>query len=318
MVRGRSGSPKIGIFQAGTHRVADIPRCRVHHPLVNEVAAAARTAIRVTGVRPYAERPHRGALRALQVAIERSSRTAQIVLVGNASVPDPLAALADVLAEALGGSLHSLWWNGNPERTNTILGPHWYRWSGPEALRETIGGAEVFFPPGAFGQSNGELADRLVAEVQARVPERARVVEYYAGCGPIGLGLLARCTSFAFVESAPDALRGLSLGLAARPETERRRASVMAAWAGDASAAVRDADVVIADPPRKGLDRELALALATTPPARLLYVSCDLDSLEADVAGLIGGGRLRLAELLAFDLFPNTTHVETLARFERT
>ncbi len=84
MVRGRARSPKIGIFQAGTHDVVDIPRCRVHHPLVNDVGAALREAIRATGTRPYTERTHTGALRAVQIVVERASRTAQLVLVGNA------------------------------------------------------------------------------------------------------------------------------------------------------------------------------------------------------------------------------------------
>jgi tRNA/tmRNA/rRNA uracil-C5-methylase (TrmA/RlmC/RlmD family) len=323
MVRGRPSSPKIGLFQAGSHRIADIPTCRVHHPLVNQVAAATRRAIRACGVVPYADRPHAGSLRALQVVVERPSGTAQVVLVGRDVDPAPLAPLADALAAELGPVLHSLWWNGNPERTNVVLGPHWHRWlpaEGGEAagiVRESIGGADVFFPPGAFGQANLDLADRLVAHVHARVPDGSRVLELYAGCGPIGLGLLARSREVALVESAPDAVRGLGLGVAARPEAERARSRLIAAEAGAAAGLVREADVVIADPPRKGLDPALRAVLADAPPSRLVYVSCDLDSLEADVAALLAPGRLSLRELTAFDLFPNTAHVETVACLER-
>jgi 23S rRNA (uracil1939-C5)-methyltransferase len=142
-------------------------------------------------------------------------------------------------------------------------------------------------------------------------------VELYAGCGPIGLGLLARSAAVTFVESAPDAVRGLELGLAARPEAERARARVVAADAATAAGVLAGTDVVIADPPRKGLDAAIVAALVAAPPARLAYVSCDLDSFERDAALLTAGGRLRLAELVACDLFPNTEHVETLARFER-
>ena len=142
------------------------------------------------------------------------------------------------------------------------------------------------------------------------------MLELYAGCGPIGLGLLARSRSVAFVESAPDALRGLALGLAARPEPERERGSVVAGAAGAAAGLVAEADVVVADPPRRGLDEPLLAALAAAPPALFLYVSCDLDSFEAQAARLVAEGRLRLTALAAYDLFPNTEHVETLARFE--
>jgi len=74
---------------------------------------------------------------------------------------------------------------------------------------------------------------------------------------------------------------------------------------------------VIADPPRKGLDRELLESLCADPPERLLYVSCGLPSFIEDTARLASAGRLRLRELTAFNLMPYTEHVETVATFER-
>lgn len=316
MVRGRASSPKVGIFAEGTHEIVDIPRCRVHHPLVNEVASAVRAAIRATGVRPYADAAHAGVLRAVQIVVERATRSAQLVLVTSGTSPDAVRALADALAAGLGASLHSLWWNGQPERSNAILGPHWERLHGAEAVRETIGGADVFFPPGAFGQSHLDLADALVARVHALVPSGARVAEYYSGVGPIGLGLLARAAHVAFVESAPGGVRGLELGIAARPAAERARATVIAREAGASLDLLEGADVAIVDPPRKGLDGALTAALAQAPPRRLVYVSCDPGSLARDAALLRAGGRLALVSLEAFALFPNTEHVETLAVFE--
>jgi 23S rRNA (uracil1939-C5)-methyltransferase len=81
--------------------------------------------------------------------------------------------------------------------------------------------------------------------------------------------------------------------------------------------AAAGADVVIVDPPRKGLDPELALGLAERSPERLFYVSCALDSLQEDIARLTSGRTLRLVGLAVFDMFPYTAHVETVARFER-
>ena len=317
MVRGRASSPKVGLFQAGSHRLADIPECLVHHPLVNRVAAALRAGIRASGVRPYAERPHTGELRAIQVVVERASRSAQLVLVANTRTPAPVMGLAEALRKELGSELHSLFWNGNPERTNVILGPLWQRLSGPEAVRETIGGALVCFPPGAFGQANLDLADRIVARIHGLVPPGARVVELYAGCGPIGLGLLARSRALAFVESAPEAVRGLRMGLEERPAEERARALVLSGDAGDAADLLPEAEIVIADPPRSGIDEAALAALCASPPRRLVYLSCGLDSFEVQAARLLAEGRLRLVELAAYDLFPNTNHVETLACFER-
>jgi 23S rRNA (uracil1939-C5)-methyltransferase len=77
-------------------------------------------------------------------------------------------------------------------------------------------------------------------------------------------------------------------------------------------------DVVIADPPRKGLDPELADCLIGTPPARFIYVSCGLDSFLRDIALLTSRSRLRLRTLAAFNLMPHTEHVEMVACLEPT
>jgi 23S rRNA (uracil1939-C5)-methyltransferase len=314
-VRGRAASPKVGIFQTGTHKIADIPRCGIHHPLVNEVAAALRGAVRAAGVEPYADRPHRGVLRYLQVAVEPASGRAQVVLVGNCATPEPLAPVFAALERALGPRLQGLYWNGNTSPGNAILGDAWQRISGDEALRETVGGIDVFHPPGAFGQSHPELFESLALRARAAVPDGARVLELYAGTGAIGLGVLGRAASVALNEFAPHGLRGLELGIAARPEAERARASIVPGDAAKYAARIADADAVIADPPRRGLDRAVRDALVAAPPAVFVYVSCGLDSFLADAAALLDSGGFALRSLESFGLFPYTPHVETLAVF---
>ena len=317
MVRGRARAPKLGLFREGTHRVVDIPECRIHHPLVNEVAAAAKSAIRATATPPWSDVAGVGLVRALQVVVERASGRAQVVIVANDADPASVRPLAEALAAALGARLQGLFWNGNTARTNVILGPDWRLLHGAGAVRETIGGADVFFPPGAFGQSHLDLADALVARVHDWVPDGARIAELYAGCGSIGLGLLGRASRVTFNEENVHALEGLALGIAAQPEAERERANVAAGPAAKKLDALDGADVVIVDPPRKGLDPELVDALCAAPPERLVYVSCGVESLRRDAARLAQAGGLRLAALEAFACFPYTEHAETVARFER-
>ena len=316
-IRGRQGAPKIGMFQSGTHRVVPIPDCSVQHPLINRVASVVRAALVETGVPIYAEAAHRGLARYLQVVVERASQRAQVVLVANAATPAPLERCLDLIHTRLGDQLHSLWFNAQCERSNTILGTHFQRWCGPESVVERFGGEAVHYPPGAFGQSNLEIAGRIIEHVRSRVPADARVSEFYAGVGAIGLSLLPQLGSILVNEASPQSLHGLALGLAALPPAERDKVSVLPGPAGDAAHAVAGADVVIADPPRKGLDRALVERLAAEPPARFIYVSCGLDSFLADAALLTAGGGLRLADVTAFNLMPFTEHVETVACFER-
>jgi 23S rRNA (uracil1939-C5)-methyltransferase len=252
----------------------------------------------------------------VQVVVERASGRAQVALVARSDDPHSLDALAEALRAELGDLLQGLFWNGNPGRTNAILGPHWRLLHGEPMLRERIAGAAVFFPPGAFGQSNLPLFDRIAERVASWVPEGARVVEYHAGCGALGLACLARAGRLVLNEREPAALEGLARGLAELPRRLRERAEVAPGPAAEHAARVAEAECVIVDPPRRGLDPELLQALCTAPPARLVYLSCGLDAFLREAAVLAASGLVPV-ELSVFALFPYTEHVETLARFER-
>lgn len=317
-IRGRRGAPKLGMFQLGTHRVVPIPDCSVQHPLINRVVAVVRRALVDADVNPYAEAAHVGLARYLQVVVERSSQSAQVVLVANSPAVDPLASCLELIRERLGDELHSLWFNAHCERSNTVLGLDFRQWCGPASVIERYGGAAVHYPPGAFGQNNLDVAERIVEHVRAQVPDGARVAEFYAGVGAIGLSLLPRIRDMRINEVSPHSLRGLALGLADLDPASRAKVEVVPGPAGDTVLAASDADVVIADPPRKGLDRELLEYLCERPPQQLVYVSCGLESFLADTERLTSRGRLRLRSLTAFNLMPYTEHVETVARFERS
>jgi 23S rRNA (uracil1939-C5)-methyltransferase len=318
-IRGRLGSPKIGMFELGTHHVVHIPGCVVHHPLINQMAGIVRRALVDARVPCYSEAAQQGLARYLQVAVERSSQTAQLVLVGNSADPAPLAGLADLIRQRSGAGLHSLWFNSNTGTGNAILGADFHRWYGPESVVERFGGAAVHYPPGAFGQSNLDVAQELIAHVRREIPAGSRVMEFYAGVGAIGLSVLGQAVSLTLNELSPASLHGLALGIAGLAPQEQARVSVLPGLAGapDTVAAAALAEVVIVDPPRKGLDRGLLEHLAQNPPQRLLYVSCGIESFLGDTRALLAGGRLRLTALTAFNLLPYTGHAETLARFER-
>lgn len=316
-IRGRLGSPKLGLFELGTHRVVHIPNCIVQHPLINRVAAVVRRALVEARVTSYSDGAHLGIARYLQVVVERSSQTAQVVIVANSATPEPLAACLDLIRERLGNELHSLWFNANLERSNTILGPNFQNWCGPESVIEHFGGAAVHYPPGAFGQNNLDIAQNIIEHVRAQIPEGARVTEFYAGVGAIGLSVLARTSQIRMNEVGAHSLRGLELGLAQLDSADRAKISVVPGPAGAACLAASGSEVVLADPPRKGLDPALTEYLGERPPERFVYVSCALESLLHDTALLTSRGRLRLRALNAFNLLPFTEHVETVAHFER-
>jgi 23S rRNA (uracil1939-C5)-methyltransferase len=316
-IRGRLDSPKLGLFELGTHRVVHVPNCSVQHPLINRVADVVRRSLVDTHVTSYSEKAHMGLARYLQVVVERSSQTAQVVMIANTATAEPLAACFELIRERLGSALHSLWFNANLERSNTILGPDFQSWCGPASVVERFGGAAVHYPPGAFGQNNLDMAQSVIEHVRRQIPQGARVAEFYAGVGAIGLSVLDRVSEIKINEVSAQSLQGLEMGLAELLPAERAKISLVRGRAGAARLAAAGAQVVIADPPRKGLDPELIEYLSEHPPEYFVYVSCGLESLLNDVARLTAHRKLRLRALNAFNLSPFTTHVETVARFER-
>lgn len=316
-IRGRLGAPKIGLFQADSHRVVHIPNCQVQHPLINEVAAVVRSALVEARVTCYSDRAHLGLARYLQVVVERHSATAQVVLVANTASIQPLIQCLEFIRERLGPRLHSLWVNFNTQVNNTVLGSEFHHYCGPPSVVESFGGAAVHYPPGAFGQSNLEVAQQIVGQIREWIAPGAQVTEFYAGVGAIGLSLLDRVGWIRLNEVSPQSLLGLQLGLAELPAMLRDKIEVLSGAAGVAIEALRDAQLVIVDPPRKGLDAALIHRLATHPPDELIYVSCGLSSFRNDLRLLLAGGQLQLSQLRAYNLMPFTEHVETVARFIR-
>ncbi|MEP6884489.1 MAG: hypothetical protein ABJC66_07055 [Gammaproteobacteria bacterium] len=315
-IRGRLSSPKIGLFELGTHRVVHIPNCIVQHPLINRVASIVRRALVDARVTSYSDTAHLGLARYLQVVVERSSQTAQVVLVANSTAVAPLAECLNLIRERLGPQLHSLWFNPNLEPANAILGPEFQHWCGPSSVVEHFGGAAVHYPPGAFGQNNLDVAQLIIEQLRGEIPRGARVTEFYAGVGAIGLSVLEQVGAIKMNEISPHSLHGLELALSALEPAARAKISVVSGAAGAARESAAGSQVVIADPPRKGLDPDLREYLSEQPPERFVYVSCGLESFLDDTVHLTATGRLRLTALTAFNLMPYTEHIETVARFE--
>jgi 23S rRNA (uracil1939-C5)-methyltransferase len=315
-VRGRASNPKFGLFELGTHQVVDIPQCVVHHPRLNEIARWLKQHVRQTRTPPYSDVHHAGLLRYVQLAVERKSERVQVVLVGNCEDETPLLPLFEALREAAPPSLHSLVFNGHPERSNVIFGKYWKLVRGEPYLVDESAGATVFYPPGAFSQANPRLFDRLAGEIHAWVEAGADVVEMYGGVGAIGLGLVSRAKQMVFNEISPPGLTGLKLGLDAL-RSEREGLPDVTIAQGDAKEAlphVTARSTVIVDPPRKGLDSAVLDGLGERRPRQIIYVSCGFPALQRDADELVRFG-YRLRRARAFALFPFTEHVETLAEF---
>jgi tRNA/tmRNA/rRNA uracil-C5-methylase (TrmA/RlmC/RlmD family) len=174
-----------------------------------------------------------------------------------------------------------------------------------------------------FWQVHPAAADALVAAVRDVAGVRAgdTVLDLYAGAGLFG-GALAPSAGtegrVVCVEADPAACAAAAANLADLPQAEVWEGSVDAdGLAGLFEELGSGPDVVVLDPPRAGAGRAVSRLLADAGPRTVVYVACDPAALARDVAAF-GTAGYRLAALRAFDAFPMTAHVETVAQLVAT
>jgi 23S rRNA (uracil1939-C5)-methyltransferase len=314
-VRGRVGNPKIGIFQEGTHRIVDIPHCPVHHPSINDAVASLKQCMRQLQIVPFVERPHLGLLRYVQVVVQRQTCAVQVTLVVTNSQHESLPAFCNALRRTMGDQLHSLWLNEHNGKGNEVFGKQFEHIAGPEFLDDPFLDHDLFFHPGSFGQSNMDLAEKMSAEITSLVPAGRKVLEFHSGVGAVGLGLLKNAASMVFNEISPHGLAGLELALAKMADRETPVKIVK----GAAPAAIDEidsSDIIICDPPRKGMEPVLVNALSKSQPEQLWLIYCGFDSFLRDASALLKPGILMLKKLQPVHLFPHTDHIEIVALFQ--
>jgi 23S rRNA (uracil1939-C5)-methyltransferase len=188
--------------------------------------------------------------------------------------------------------------------------------TGERRLPLRVGDERLGVSPGVFAQSNVLLLASLVDAVLAAAGEGVLALDLFAGAGFFTLGLARRFARVTAVESSAAAAGDLEANLRdagignVTVVTERMEVACARGMFDDLRP-----DVIVLDPPRTGLPAGSADALAELGPRRIVYLSCDPATQARDAAYLVGNGYAAL-RVEAFDLFPQTPHVESLAVFE--
>lgn len=321
-VRGMAASPAIGLFKEGSHDVIPIPHCRIHHPHINEAVEKIRHLMMCHQLRPYQEETGQGDLRYIQLVVERETGKVQASFVLNAaSFSDPTYQRWKLLIEQMGeidhqNFWHSLWINVNAKKTNTIFGTDWQLIWGEELLWETLGGISVCFQPANFAQANLNLFDQMLGHIHQCIPNQSKVVEFYAGVGVIGLSIASKCLSVKCgeINSCAEACFAYSKNKLSPSNAEKL--SFHTGSTHQLLDLMQGADVIIVDPPRKGLDRHLLHTLnkPSCSIKQMIYISCGWSSFKEDCMKLIENG-WRLTSASGYLFFPGSNHIETLAIF---
>ena len=208
----------------------------------------------------------------------------------------------------------------NTKKGNAVLGDKFITLHGPGYIEDTLCGLTFRLSPRSFYQVNHHQAQRLyeAAISQAEITKEDTVLDLYCGVGTITLAMAKAAGKVIGIEVIPQAVED------AKDNAKRNGIENAEFFCGDAGAAALElekqgiqADVVVVDPPRKGLNADTIEALARFAPRRIVYVSCDPATLARDVALLKERG-YALKNAMAADLFPRCSHVESIACLIKT
>ena len=310
------GAPLVmGHYLRGSRRVIPVDVCPVHDPRGNAVAFDFYAAFR--GARVEAER---GGLRGLAVRVGAGTEEMMATLVVSKEADRRVreASRKAISRQALSTSVHV---NLHQTRDSNIFGRETRRITGPERMREKVDGTSFLVSPTAFFQTNVRAAEILVQLVRADVPEGARVLDLYAGCGLFALPLASAGHDVTAVEenhlAVADGEASLRLNRIAADRCRFIARRVLDFLARAAKGGGPSYGIVVLDPPREGCEATvLQHVFGALRPARAIYISCNPEALARDLALIVADG-YTVRSLQPVDMFPHTAHVETVVVLDR-
>ena len=311
-VSAKKGRAFAGFFRAGTHDVVENKRCLILPEETDAVKDAVMDYVNQFRITVYDEEAHKGLLRHIYVRRGAVSKQVLVCLVINGEKLPKAEELLKRLKKIPGFTTLVL--SVNTKKGNAVLGDKFITLHGPGYIEDTLCGLTFRLSPRSFYQVNHHQAQRLyeAAISQAQITKEDTVLDLYCGVGTITLAMASAAGKVIGVEVIPQAVED------ARDNAKRNSIENAEFFCGDAGAAALElekqgvkADVVIVDPPRKGLNADTIEALHRFAPRRIVYVSCDPATLGRDIALLKERG-YAVKNAMAADLFPRCAHVESI------
>ncbi|MBQ9564987.1 MAG: 23S rRNA (uracil(1939)-C(5))-methyltransferase RlmD [Synergistaceae bacterium] len=309
--KGKGRRIAAGFYRPGTHRLELIRRCPVNAAPLNALYESLLGGLSDLPFDGYDERTHEGKLRhiVMRAGMNTGQTLLSFVLNGRLSAKG----LKALIALGSKGKPTTLTLNHNSRPGNVILGPRTEALIGDGRISERLGEWMLGFDTTSFFQVNTAQAERLFDYASTQVEESGKILELYSGVGSMTC-FLSRRGTVTSVEGWRSAVQMAERNLKANGiETQ--------ALCGRAEEVIEDLhedyDTVVMDPPRDGCARVVLEAVSRFKIPRVVYVSCNPATLARDCKILVGRG-YRLTSVRAFDMFPQTAHVETVAVLSRT
>ncbi|OGU17825.1 MAG: 23S rRNA (uracil-5-)-methyltransferase RumA [Geobacteraceae bacterium GWC2_53_11] len=314
-VAGKFSEPFIGIYRRASHDVYDLDDCPIHHPLINKVVEAVRRGIKKGKVQVYNPQSKMGLLRYLVVRVSTFEKKAMVVFVTSKRSYNEIHHLARFVQEQV-PEVEVVAQNVNASEGNVIMGQKDFFLTKKLHLTERIGDVAFRISPRSFFQVNNSGANLIYSKVRewAGLTGVETVLDLYCGIGGIALFLAGSAREVIGVEVVDEAVADAALNAKVNGIRNCRfEAGDVADLLDEMAEEQQRVDVAVLNPPRKGCDQKVLESVAALGPKSILYVSCSPQSLARDLDILHKLG-YRCQEIQPVDMFPQTVHVENVAR----
>lgn len=318
-VADREGKAVCGFYAKRSHRVVECHQCRLQPPVFEKIVDLIMDFVNQKKIKAYNEITGKGLLR--HIYLRRGEHSGEILVClvitsfSNAKIFDGLVPLLTSCFP----DIKSIVLNENGDRTNVILGERIKTIYGKDKITDIMCGNCIEISPLSFYQVNTCQAEKLYryAFELANAGESSFILDLYCGAGTIGLSMARKVKNLVGVEIVPESIENAKNNAAMNGI---KNCEFICGDAGNAAKILYERserpDIIIADPARKGCDTATLEYIARMSPERIVMISCNHTTAARDCAILYDLG-YRAEIVRGVDMFPRTTHVETVVLLSR-
>ncbi len=309
-----NGRAAFGFYRERSHELIEINSCLIQKELSFRAAGAVVDFMNANKISAYNEETGKGTVRHVFCRQAVHECGAVLCIVSNSGFGAKTQALVECLRECC-PELTGIVLNVNKSRGNTVLSGDFYTLWGDSNICDSLCGVKFKIAPQAFFQINPPQAEKLYEKAldYAALSPDSLAFDLYCGAGTISLCMAKKAGRVIAAEIIPEAVTNAGENAALNG---MENAEFICADAGQAAKALAERglkpQVVMVDPPRKGMFPEAIHAVSSMQPERIVYVSCNPSTLARDILRFNDCG-YELKKVTAVDMFPRTAHVETVA-----
>ncbi|MBR4027953.1 MAG: 23S rRNA (uracil(1939)-C(5))-methyltransferase RlmD [Lachnospiraceae bacterium] len=307
-----------GVYKKNSHEVVDIESCQIENQEADAIIREVKSLLKSFKIKTYDEDTGYGLLR--HVLVRKGYHTGEIMVV--LVLASPILPSKNNFVKALRKNypnISTVVINVNDKKTSMVLGERNIVIYGKGFIEDKLCGCTFRISPNSFYQVNPKQTEYLYEKAisYAKLTGKEKVIDAYCGTGTIGIIASKKAKEVIGIELNKDAIKD-AITNAKRNEVKNIRFINDDAGQYMVSMAEHNekADVVIMDPPRSGSDEAFLFSVVKLAPKRVVYVSCNPETLARDLKYLVRKG-YEVVEATPYDMFPFTEHVECVCLLNR-